>query len=148
MGLRLTSIRKLLLFWGGRAKKRGNGIKTGRAAVFRQGNYSSKTLSDICEPSKVTPAEHVVSSGTSLFCNCSNRSIAAPERRSPGTSDASAAGGIIKDADGLHLLFRRGQTARADSDTNERVWEGFLGKTGESCTLEGGVLKVNGYRSC
>lgn len=112
--------------------------------MFREGNYSSKTLSDICKPSEVTPAEHVVSTGTSHFCNCSNRSIAAPERRNPGTCNASAAGEIIKDADGLHLLFRRRQTARADSNTNKCVWEGFLGKAGESCTLEGGVFKVNG----
>lgn len=29
--------------------------------MFREGNYSSKMLSDICESSAVTPAEHVPS---------------------------------------------------------------------------------------
>lgn len=37
------------------------GSKPDGAAVFREGNYSSKMLSDICEPSEVTPAEHVPS---------------------------------------------------------------------------------------
>lgn len=64
VGLRLTSIHKLLLSWGGggeRRRGRKMGSKLDGAAVFREGNYSSEMLSDIRGPSEVTAAEHVPS---------------------------------------------------------------------------------------
>lgn len=58
VGLRLKSIDKLLVLGGGGRR----GWKLDAAAVFKEGNYSSEMLSDICKPpSEVTPAELVPS---------------------------------------------------------------------------------------
>lgn len=55
------------------------GSKLGRAAVFREGNYSSKMLSDICESSEVTPAEH----GPSHLGPASSATVLIDPSRSP-----------------------------------------------------------------
>lgn len=128
------------------------GSKLDGAAVFREGNYSSKMLSDICEPSEVTPAEHVpshlgpASSATVLIDpsrSPKDRALAQPMHQQLEGSLRTLTGFICCSEEAKCLgrtvtLMEASVTASGDVG---RV--GFPGKTLESCTLDVGVFKVN-----
>lgn len=116
--------------------------------MFREGNDSSKMLSDIFEPSEVTPAEHV----PSHWGPASSATVLIDPSRPP--KDGALAQLMHPQLEGsLRMLMgficcleEARRLRRTASQMNTSVTasrDGFRGKTGESCTLEGHLFKVN-----
>lgn len=113
------------------------GSKVDGAAVFREGNYSSKMLSDICESSEVTPAEHV----PPHLGPASSATVLIDPSRPP--KDGALAQPLHQQLEGSLGMLTGCICCLEEAKRQRRTAAPFPGTAGESCALEGGVLKVN-----